>query len=258
VIDGMIRTSTHNAPQPTAAAGALPAAVGAHRARESEPTFLAVLTLVLWLMALAVGVLGMWLSRPPPKPPPREPQPLRAQLIEVAIDTDLTQTAAEDAPPAPDQPPREALAQPPAPPLPMVAAPSPAIAFAVPVEGPAQIVAAARAPPAPPVTPVPAPKAQPPAPPRPAVQRLTYGQGEGRQPAPEYPQAAVLERQEGAVGVRFAVAEDGRVLNAEVITPSRWPLLNQAALQAVRYRWQFHSGSPRVYEVSIRFKLNLQ
>jgi TonB family protein len=228
----------------------------ATRSGEKEPDGLAVLTLVLWLMTLATGLVGLGLSDPPPKPPAREPEPLRAQLIEVAIDTELTQTAVDDSPSASEQQPAaDAPPQPPAPPLPMVAAPGPAIAFEVPVEGPVQIVPVARAPPAPPAAPVVQPMRQRP-PVKPAVQRLNYGQGEGRQPAPEYPAAAVLERQEGVIGVRFTVGEDGRVLNAEVVTPSRWPLLNQAALLAVRYRWNFHSGSARIYEVSIRFKLN--
>jgi outer membrane biosynthesis protein TonB len=45
-------------------------------------------------------------------------------------------------------------------------------------------------------------------------QRLTYGQGEGRQPAPEYPLEAKLAHQQGSVIVRFTVGEDGRVQNA--------------------------------------------
>lgn len=87
------------------------------------------------------------------------------------------------------------------------------------------------------------------------AQTLTYGQGEGRQPAPEYPRQAVREGQEGTVRVRFTVGESGRVLAAEAIDPCPWPLLNEAALRAIRERWRFRSGAPRAYEVSIRFAL---
>jgi TonB family protein len=87
------------------------------------------------------------------------------------------------------------------------------------------------------------------------VQPLTFGQGEGRQPAPEYPRRAMQEGQEGLVGVRFTVGENGRVLTAEPIAPAPWPLLNEAALRAVRERWRFRPGPPRSYEVAIRFEL---
>ena len=87
-------------------------------------------------------------------------------------------------------------------------------------------------------------------------QRLTYGQGEGRQPAPEYPLAARREGQEGTIIVRLTVGEDGRVLAAEALSASPWPLLNEAALHAVRERWRFRDGPTRVYDVAIRFELS--
>jgi protein TonB len=129
-----------------------------------------------------------------------------------------------------------------------VAEPSPAIAFALPVEGPVRVVEPAQAAfvrPATPVTPASAPAAQP----------LTYGQGEGRQPAPSYPLAARRQGQEGTVLVRFTVGENGRVLAAEAAQPSPWPLLNDSALEAVRERWRFRPGPVRIYEVSIQFVL---
>jgi TonB family protein len=56
--------------------------------------------------------------------------------------------------------------------------------------------------------------------------------------------------------VRLTVGENGRVLTAEALSPSPWPLLNEAALRAVRERWHFHSGPPRAYDVAIRFNLS--
>jgi protein TonB len=131
-----------------------------------------------------------------------------------------------------------------------VAQPSPAIAFPLPVETPARVVearqAAAGAPPA---------EAQIAPAPRPPVQELIHGQGEGRQPAPDYPPAALRGRQEGTVRVRLTVSEQGRVLAAEAAEPSPWPLLNQAALRVVRERWRFPAGAVRLYEVIIRFEI---
>jgi protein TonB len=132
-------------------------------------------------------------------------------------------SAADQVPPPPG-----AVATPQGPELAAVAAPSAAIAFAVPVAGP----------------------------PHPAtVHKLTYGEGEGQQPAPEYPREAVLAQQEGVVVVRFVVGKDGRVISADAVTPSHWPLLNQAAVRAVRDTWQFAPGPVRSYEVSIQFQL---
>jgi protein TonB len=90
----------------------------------------------------------------------------------------------------------------------------------------------------------------------PAPQQLTYGQGEGRQPAPEYPYRARREGQEGVVKVRFSVGDDGRVLSAEAASPSPWPILNESAVRVVRERWRFRAGPLRNYEVAIRFQLS--
>jgi TonB family protein len=89
----------------------------------------------------------------------------------------------------------------------------------------------------------------------PALQVIAYGQGEGRQPAPVYPWQAAREGQEGMVTVRFSVGENGRVLGAEAVTPAPWPLLNAAALGAIKERWRFQPGPARLYEVAIRFEL---
>ena len=91
----------------------------------------------------------------------------------------------------------------------------------------------------------------------PAV-RLTFGQGEGRQPAPEYPRAAVLAGEEGTVVASFDVGPDGRVDDAEAAIPSPWPLLNHSVLRTIRHDWRFSPGPPRRYEVSIEFDIHRQ
>jgi len=87
------------------------------------------------------------------------------------------------------------------------------------------------------------------------VQPLVFGRGEGRQPAPLYPSTAIRSGMEGTVGIRLNVDENGRVLSAEVSSPSPWPLLNESALRAVRELWHFSPGIKRTYEVSFPFIL---
>jgi len=221
-------------------------------------------TFVLWSSCVAVGAIGLRLPYPGVQAPARKPPPVTAERIEVQITpqrvaspqmTDAAQepspTAAADEPAQP--PPAPDAATPPAdaPLLAAVATPSPSIAFAVPIDRPAQVVdpkhAAAAGP-----TDV-AAKASPP------VRQLTYGHGEGRQPAPIYPYEAALAHQQGTVVVRFTVDAGGNVTGADAVAPSPWPLLNQAAVRAVRDTWHFSvAGAPRAYEVSIQFKLKEQ
>ncbi len=215
-----------------------------------------VFVLALWSVSLTVGVLGLALPYSRPKPPAKEPPPLVAEVLNVELTNDPLPPV-QDAPPPPldpaQPPPLFAPQTPPqAPSLVAVAEASPAIAFALPVEGPVKIVEAkeatyVRQTEAPQVTPAPAPA--------PPVQSIVFGQGEGRQPAPEYPRQAMREGQEGSVVVRFSVGENGRVLSAEAATPCPWPLLNESALRAVRQRWRFAQGPIRIYEVTIRFAL---
>jgi protein TonB len=202
---------------------------------------------------VAVGLFGMAFPYPKPAPPPPVEKPIVAQKIEVQLTEDISEP--DPAPPATQvlaPTPPETIAQPQLPtPIP-VAEPSPAIAFALPVEGPTRVVEAAAAAFAAPVITNTAPATTQSSPP---VQRLTFGQGEGRQPAPDYPVSAMQAGQEGTVTVRFVVQENGRVLSAEASQPCRWPLLNSAAVGAVQRRWRFRPGAIRLYEVPIRFQL---
>lgn len=216
----------------------------------------AILTLVLWLGVLVIGTVGLAIPYPRPVSPARSLPPIVVELVEIELTRDpVPPSETPPASPDPVAPPPllDPLLPPPdAPPLAAVAEPSPAIAFAMPVEGPVRIVEiapAARTGAEEPIAVVAAPV------PAPAVQAIQYGQGEGRQPAPEYPRQAAREGQEGTVTIRFSVGEEGRVLSAVSSVPSPWPLLNEAALRVVRERWRFRPGALRLYEVAIRFEL---
>lgn len=215
---------------------------------------LSIFTTVLWMSCLAIGTVGMVIPYTRPVPPQPMPPPVQAEILQVELSTE---PFPEPSPPVAAS---SSLAPPPvvqpiAPPIetqPMTAVAEPsAVAFALPVEGPTVLVEPKRAQFA--ATPVvedkPAPVAAP------APKQFVYGQGEGHQPAPEYPLRARREGQEGSVGIRFTVGEHGRVLAAETSVPSPWTLLNDAALRVVRERWRFSPGTLRFYEVTIRFQL---
>jgi periplasmic protein TonB len=192
-----------------------------------ETQLLHVITLVVWLVCLAVGIAGWWLPYSRSRPPPKHAEPVQAELIDVKI-------AQEPSAPLPPQ----ATPQQSPPALSTPAAPSSAVSFAIPTKLlPQPSIRSAR-----PIA-------------TPTTQQLIYGQGEGVQPAPEYPIEAQLAGQHGVVVIRFTVNQDGNVTRAQVISPSPWPLLNQSAVRAVRETWRFRAGSVRSYEVSIQFVL---
>lgn len=218
-----------------------------------EGRLLTTVTLVVWVGCLGVGTLGLGLTYPrPTRPESPSRTTVRAEVLDVEVArvpvprTETTLPPLSVALPTPALP---LLAVPEAAPLLEVATPSPAIAFALPVEGPSRVVAQEEAEHVRPAESVPVPSAQP------APQPLTFGQGEGNQPAPEYPRAAVRSGQEGTVRVGLTVGENGRVLAAEAVTPCPWPLLNEAAVRVVHQRWRFAPGSTRRYEVAIRFEI---
>ncbi len=217
-------------------------------------------TAALWMMCLAVGTIGLLIPYPLPRAPLKELAPVQAQLMHVQLMNDAS-LPPEVGPPVPDElpapppPPAENITAPAAPPLVAVAVPNPAIVMARPIQGPTTIVEPRHA--TPPHSPVaatgPSIPATPRAPARPT--HLTFGEGDGNQPAPEYPREARLARQQGTVLIQFTVGEDGRVQSARAVVPSPFPLLNQAALRAVREDWRFSAGAVRTFEVSIQFEL---
>ncbi len=206
-------------------------------------------TLVLWIICLVIGFVGFVFPYMRPKLPVAAPMPTQAELIKVELTEAPIPPEITPQPATVPQPPTvRPLEIPKAPPMIAVAEPSPTVAFALPVEGPARIVDVKSASASRPVEQTTAAPATP-------VQTLTFGRGEGKQPAPEYPARAKREGQEGMVLVRFTVGEDGRVLSAEVATPSPWPLLNESAVRAVRERWRFAPGGLHLYEVPIHFRM---
>ena len=152
---------------------------------------------------------------------------------EVPLENDRPPGSASSSVPLP----ADAMAPPPI----SVAQPSAAIAFAVPVEGQTRVVQFNQA-----------TYANPSSTATPAIQRLTFGQGEGEQPSPEYPAQAIQQHQEGTVVVRFAVGENGQISSAEIVQPCPWPLLNESVLRAARQLWRYPPG---VYEKAIRFQI---
>lgn len=205
-----------------------------------------VLTFVIWVVCLSIGLLGFLLSYSRPHRPVKTPESVKVERLVVELNN------APDVSPENDRPPGGAASVAPlpedamAPPPIAVAEPSAAIAFAVPVEGPTRVVPFNEATYA-------RPSSTPP-----AIQRLTFGQGEGRQPSPQYPAQAIQQHQEGTVVVRLVVGENGQVSSAEATQPCPWPMLNEAALRAVRQQWRFAPGDLRVYEVAIRFEIAAQ
>lgn len=264
-----------------------PARRGTTGSGRREPAFAPVFVLVLWMGCLLVGGIGFVQPYARPLPPAPPAPAVQAELIKV----DLTPEPLPPPPVAALLPPDPAVppplfapaAPPQAPQLVPVAQPSPAVAFALPIEAPARIVELKQAtfvrPVVQPVAPVTAPVAvarptpgpvtsAPPAPPAPAtapagpgtapvpaVESLTFGQGEGRQPAPGYPLSARRAGQEGTVVVRFSIGTNGEVVAAEVSAPSPWSLLNREAVRVVREQWRFKPGPVRLFEVAIRFEL---
>ena len=219
------------------------------------------LTLAIWFSCLAVGVMGFLLRYETPHLL-AEPTPVVAKIIQVNLSDDPTpgNTEAGDstvAPTPPDnaEPPPPALPSPvvisDAPPLMAVATPDPAIVFAIPVETPSRVVDAKQAAPA---------KAN-----RRRRLRLPADLrsitspsdvGEGAQAKPEYPREAVLANQQGVVGVRFTIAENGKVISAEIV-----PAVPLADAQSERrcersaIAGDFLPGDRRVCDVPIHFEL---
>ncbi|HEY0550896.1 MAG TPA: energy transducer TonB [Verrucomicrobiae bacterium] len=224
------------------------------RPRE-ESGLVPMLTSVIWIGCVLIGIAGFVLPYLRPQPLVKVPPPVTAELLNVELSSDPLPPA-NPAPPPPNllpPPVARPLATPPPPQMISVAAPSPQIAFAIPIAAPATVVpvkeAAYRT--------VETPTAETPAvaiPPAPTP--LIFGQGEGKQPAPEYPRESLRQGQEGTVTVRMTVGEDGRVFAAEASQPSAWPLLDSAALRVVKSRWRFTPGPLRAYEVAIRFQLS--
>jgi len=194
-----------------------------------EPGILPVGTLVLWSACAGAGLIGMIRIAHTLQVAPPPPVDALLLTVETTSEVPVINSISRS-----EQAIKPQAMSPPAMPPPV--APNPAIAFAEPQKS---------------VPHAPAPTEAPP-----AVIHLNFGEGEGEQPAPQYPLEAVQAGEEGTVVVRMNVDSSGRVTDAIAISPCRWPLLNSAAVRAVRDTWRFRSGAVRSYEVSIQFQLN--
>ncbi|MDX1953825.1 MAG: TonB family protein [Verrucomicrobiota bacterium] len=217
----------------------------------TEAKLLPIATLVLWLSCVTVGLIGFVLPYTHPVAPAKKNSETKAELVQVELTTEPVSSPAKATSPTRTPPTLSAVATPETTPLIAVAEPTPLIAFALPVEGPVQIVdrseaSFSRSAPV---------EKNAPAATAPKIQALTFGHGEGRQPAPEYPARAMRSGQEGTVVVQFTVSETGNVLSAVASKPSPWTLLNDAAIKVIREKWRFPSGQVRFYEVPIHFQL---
>jgi TonB family protein len=228
------------------------------------PTMIQLATFTIWLVFAAVGIVGAILRSKPVHS--GSPAIVKQLTIDVATAAPDVPASADLAQPPPSSPPDPQPAMPPAPPTPpTVVPPAPDIAMAIPM--PIAARPAAPAPPAPPQPIAPAPvrpahaapsvSAAPTALLGPAtVRHLALGQGEGQyiKQNLEYPDEAHLAGEEGVVGIQFTQDADGHVTEAHIIKPSQWPILNQAALRAVR-KTVFPPGYPSQNDVTIGFKL---
>jgi protein TonB len=219
-----------------------------------ESSLTPVFTLVLWTITCSISVIGVLVPYVRPHMPLRKEVTVTAEALQVQLTQEpVIQRPAELTSPPEAQPPDlRSVVQPIELPAFTAVADPAVVAFALPIEGPIRVVEAKVAAFA---SPAESPRTNAPVVAIPPPQQLTYGQGEGRQPAPEYPFKARREGQEGVVIVRFLVGEDGRVVSAEPSSSSPWPLLNSSAVRVVRERWRFAPGATRHYEVAIRFQL---
>jgi protein TonB len=216
---------------------------------------LPVLTLVLWTGFASVALLGFVVAYPLPQPKAPDPLPVQAEFLNIELSTD-PQLLLDDSP-------RAAAAEELAMPLAPAALPQPAPA--IPLQDAAFVVAEpvlqlSMEPVSHTLTPTARSERSSNAErshgaPGNSVETIVFGRGEGRQPAPEYPFQAQRQGQQGTVQVRFMIGENGRITDADLAGPSPWPLLNEAALKAVRHTWRFSPGRQRLCQVSIHFTL---
>jgi TonB family protein len=189
-----------------------------------------IVTTIVWLVFATAGVAGLRLQYQQAQARAQKKPPVVAEQLDVRM---IGTAKTPRANPAPIPQPSIADTPPPMPSLLPVAEPSPVIPFAEPMRQPARTAQAAS-----------------------PIEHLTFGTGEGDKPPPEYPREAKIAHQQGSVTVQFTVNEAGQVIDAQAISPSPYPLLNQAAVRAVRDTWTFPHGKTRVYDVSFQFELH--
>ena len=219
---------------------------GTFAASTEADGFVSLVTLVVWGLCFVVGLLGFVLPYGSFRLPEPEAKPVRTELVNVKIEQERPKEVLPAAAPAVADvavaPAPPALVAVPEAPAIAVAAPSPSIAFALPVTGYATIVdrgeagfrgglgtsgpggnrngAAGSG------AVVPGPQVGAP--------QVSRGEWVDDMETPEYPREALLAGQAGTVKVEFTVDGGGRLASAEIVTATRWPVLNQAALRVVK------------------------
>ncbi len=230
----------------------------AQRRKRRQVGLLSAFTLVIWVSCLGVGGLNLLFGHvDPPAPTSR---PATAPVTEI-MNVDLKDDMVPDSPPpspllqsADVSGPVNDLADTAV--LPAAAMASPAIALAIPIRGPVRLTSVkaaaltanlpkSRAGSVPPVT------QRTTAP----VQHISTEQWEGPHPDPEYPEQARRAGQQGTVGLRIYVDEAGRVTGVDIVSPSPWPILDQAARRTILREWSTAGGPRRCYELSYTFEL---
>lgn len=212
-------------------------------------------TLAVWSSVALVGWVGKTRVAAPPAPPAAvAEQALVVETLSLHLETetrDAGRAGSREAESPPETPPPLSAA--PESPAPVTVAPPGAIpAFAVAVHGPVTCAARAASASASAVRVSGAGAGVRTAPP---VETLTFGAGDGAQPAPDYPREARRKGREGDVTVRFSVNSAGGVAETLLVAPSPWHELNRAAENTIRTRWRFAPGRARLYEITIRFRL---
>jgi protein TonB len=194
----------------------------------------------------------------PPPPPPAAPPPPAQQVIIKNVPTVTTFTPPTK-PPEKIPDPTQVTSKP------VVTAVSQGVPGGVPGGQPGGVaggVVGSRGddPPPPPPPPTPKPTAEP----TPVPKKISVSGGvlQGsaiRKVQPPYPPIAKAARAAGAVQVQVTIGEDGRVIDAAVV--SGHPLLRDAALQAAR-QWTFKptelSGVPVKVQGVLTFNFTLQ
>ena len=231
-----------------------------------QPPRAVVFLLALMLEAGILAVLAVWMRASPPPTPVITP-PMVVQLVSWPQTSATPQPAPY--PPAPR--PTASIPQKPVPTPPKLS-PRPLREAKVPVRARFSAPGALAAPAAPstisrtpaPVTSAaatPAMPALPPATPAPAAETRPSIPAYAHNPAPEYPQSARWDGEEGIVLLRVLVNVSGLPEKITVVRSSGYTSLDRAAEKAVRH-WRFTPGTrdgkpvAMQVEVPIRFRLN--
>lgn len=171
--------------------------------------------------------------------------------VDIAVVEEIPPPPEPEPPPQPPEPPPPEPAPPPPPPEPMTEPTS---------EPPA------------PEQHIPPPKPPRSAPPKPALPHTAVSHAAPgisarpqyrSNPKPDYPAEARRLREEGVVMLSVSVSSEGRVTGVSVAQSSGHPLLDQAALEAVRH-WTFEPAQALGFPVTskptvpVRFKLPAQ